>query len=99
MRRLVRIGDHYYSLSTRKNKKLMTTVLTPSGKLERVHFGDSRHEHFFDRTGLLPLRLNHGDDQRRRLYLARSKHIRDANGRLTALDPSSPNYHARRVLW
>jgi|GEM_PF-5219551 len=88
------VDGHVYQLSSRKNKKLMVHV---DGKW--IHFGDSRHGHFFDRTRLLPQSMNHFDPLRRRLYLARSKHVRDGSGRRTADDPRSANYHARRVLW
>lgn len=64
-----------------------------------VHFGSTAHQHFFDRTGLLDPRYNHLDPVRRRNYLRRSAGIRDKNGRLTAADPYSANFHARRVLW
>ena len=91
-----KIGNYTYELSTKKGKKLMTVV---NGK--KVHFGNSiapANEHFKDKTGLLPKRLNHGDKQRRKNYLTRSAGIRNKRG-LTKDDPSSPNYHARRILW
>ena len=93
------LDGYVYQRSSRKNKKLMVHVQTPQGQSQWVHFGDSRHEHFYDRTGLLPQSLNHYDPLRRRLFLARSKHMRDGDGVLTADNPSSANYHARRVLW
>lgn len=87
-----------YQPSSRKHKKLMVYVADGDGT-RLIHFGDSRHDHFFDRTGLLPLERNHRDPLRRRLYLARSKHVRNGKGELTADNPLSANYHARRVLW
>lgn len=91
---MVKVGKYNYELSSRKGKKLMTVV---DGKL--VHFGASGMEHFKDKTGLLPKNLNHGDQERRKNYLDRSGKIKDKQGRLTKDLPSSPNYHARRVLW
>lgn len=91
---MVKVGKYNYELSSRKGKKLMTVV---DGKL--IHFGASGMEHFKDKTGLLPKSLNHGDKERRKSYLDRSGKIKDGQGRLTKDLPSSPNYHARRVLW
>jgi hypothetical protein len=56
-------------------------------------------EHFKDKTGLLPKSLNHGDKERRKNYLTRTAKIKDGKGKLTKDNPSSANYHARRVLW
>ena len=39
------IDGYTYSLSTNKNKKLKVVV---DGKT--IHFGDTRYEHFFDKT-------------------------------------------------
>lgn len=86
-------GRRYY-ISTRRNKKLMVRV---NGKL--VHFGAAGSQHYHDRSGLLPVELNHHNPTRRANYLRRSAGIRDAQGIRTADDPSSPNYHSRRILW
>lgn len=83
----VKIGRYTYELSDRKNKKLKTIV--KGGK--EVHFGDKRFQHFFDKTGLLDKKLNHGDEDRRKNYLTRSKPLGN--------DPTSSNYHARKILW
>ena len=88
-----KIGKYTYELSTKKGKKLMTVV---NGKT--VHFGDINMGHFKDKTGLLPKKLNHGDKERRKNFLTRSAGIRNKRG-LTKDDPTSPNYHARRILW
>tara|TARA_R110001606_G_scaffold399059_1_gene580271 strand:- start:765 stop:1052 length:288 start_codon:yes stop_codon:yes gene_type:complete len=91
------IGKYTYELSTRKDKKLMTKV---GDKV--VHFGNLKppaNEHFFDKTGLLPKKLNHKDQMRRENYLARSAGIRNKAGELTMNNPSSPNYHSIRILW
>jgi hypothetical protein len=96
----VKIGKYTYFLSDKKNKKLSVIV---DGK--KIDFGgggagtDKIYEHFFDKTGLLPKSLNHLDNERRRLYLLRSKGIKDKEGNLTYLNPLSSNFHSVRVLW
>ena len=72
----------------------MTTV---KGKV--IHFGQKGYKHFKDKTGLLPKNLNHGDPERRKDYLSRSKGITDKEGNLKWKDPTSANYHAIRILW
>ena len=88
------VDGYEYKLSTAKGKKLMVVV---NGKT--IHFGASGMEHFRDRTGLLPKHLNHGDKKRRDSYLARTAKILRKDGSKTANDPSSANYHARKILW
>lgn len=86
-------GIYQYSKSTRKDKKLMTTV---NGRT--IHFGDPSHEHFRDRTGIYKS-SDYLDPKRRHLYLSRASKIRDRSDRLTASNPESPNFHAINVLW
>ena len=88
------VDGYEYKLSTAKNKKLMVVV---NGKT--IHFGAKGMEHFRDRTGLLPKYLNHGDKKRRDSYLARTAKILRKDGSKTANDPSSANYHSRKILW
>ena len=90
---MVKIGKYNYEKSNRKNKKLFTVV---NGK--EVHFGDIRYMHFTDKTKIHS-NLDHKDPVRRKNYLTRSKAIKDKNGKLTKDDPTSPNYHAIRILW
>lgn len=92
--RPAKVGNYTYFRSTRKDKKLMTQV---NGKL--VHFGQNGYKHYFDKTGLLPKEQNHLDEKRRQSYLSRAKAIRKKSGGLAHLDPTSPNYHAVRILW
>ena len=89
-----KIGDYTYKKSTRPAKKLMTTV---KGKI--IHFGSATMEHYFDKTGLTPKKLNHGDKKRQKNYLSRSAGIKDGKGNLTKDDATSANYHSRRILW
>ena len=90
---MVRVGKYEYSRSTRKHKKLMVKV---NGKA--IHFGDSREQHFKDRTGIFASQ-DHNDPERRKSYLRRTANIRNKEGKLTRDDPTSANYHARRILW
>lgn len=73
------------SKSEQKHKKYK--VVTPSGRT--VHFGDTRYEDF----------TQHRDQKRRESYCTRAMAIKDKHGKLTALDPESPNYYATRLLW
>ena len=88
------VDGYEYKLSTAKDKKLMVVV---NGKT--IHFGQKGYTHFRDRTGLLPKYLNHGDKQRRDSYLSRTAKILRKDGSKTANDPTSANYHARKILW
>lgn len=88
------VDGYKYFKSDRKDKKLMVEV---DG--EWIHFGNSNYQHYFDRTGLLNKKLNHKDDERRKLYLLRATGIRDNSGGYTYKDPQSANYHAVNILW
>ena len=82
--------------SSRKGKKYM--VITPKGKF--VHFGQKSAQQFKDSTGLgLYSHLDHGDEERRRRYLARAKGIKNKQGKLTWNDKESSNYYSIRWLW
>lgn len=94
---MVKVGSYDYKKSTRPDKKLMVEV-TKDGKKKTIHFGARSMDHFRDKTGIWKSK-DHGDDKRRKSYLARSKGIKDKNGKLTWKDPTSPNYHAVRILW
>ena len=88
------IDGYTYMRSDKKGKKLMVIVND-----KKIHFGADGYTHFHDKTGLLPKSLNHNDKARRQSYLARTAKIRRKDGSLTANDPTSPNYHARKILW
>tara|TARA_Y100000114_G_scaffold138331_1_gene141229 strand:- start:6766 stop:7038 length:273 start_codon:yes stop_codon:yes gene_type:complete len=90
---MIKIGKYTYEKSNRKDKKLMTVV---DGK--KVHFGNPAYQHFKDKTSIWS-NLDHNDKARRDNYLTRSAGIKNKEGKLTKDDPSSPNYHARRILW
>ena len=89
-----KVGKYIYQKSTRKGKKLMTRV---NGRL--IHFGSENMEHYLDKTGLLPKKLNHSDEKRRTSYLKRSKGIKNKKNELVYLNPESANYHSIKVLW
>lgn len=91
---MVKIGKYEYFISDKAGKKLYALV---EGK--KVYFGDTKYDHYKDKTGLLPKSSNNLDEKRRASYLARASKIKDKNGNLTAKDEKSPNYHATRILW
>ena len=91
---IVKVGRFNYKKSTVPGKKLM--VLLKGGR--SIHFGDSSMQHYKDKTGIWKSK-DHLDEKRRKSYLARSGGIKRKDGTLTKNDPSSPNYHSRRVLW
>ena len=91
---MVKIGKYDYFISDKPSKKLYTVVDN-----KKVYFGDSKYDHFKDKTGLLAKASNHLDQKRKDAYLARSSKIKDKDGNLTINDPTSPNWHATRILW
>lgn len=90
----MKIGKYEYFISDKPAKKLYTIVNS-----KKIYFGDTKYTHFKDLTGLLPKSSNHGDEVRRKSYLARATKIKDTAGNLTANDPSSPNWHSIKILW
>jgi len=74
--------------STRKGKKGMVYVMK-DGKKKLIHFGDSSMKDF----------TQHGDEKRKKSYLARSGGIRNKEGKLTKNDKNSANYWSRKVNW
>tara|TARA_R110001592_G_scaffold114636_3_gene314640 strand:- start:577 stop:849 length:273 start_codon:yes stop_codon:yes gene_type:complete len=90
---MVKIGKYEYTKSTRPGKKLMVKVNNKT-----IHFGSSKMEHFKDKTGIWSSK-NHNDAKRRKSYLSRSGGIKRKDGSLTKNDPTSPNYHSRKILW
>ncbi len=70
-------------------KKKMSVYVMKDGKRKLLHFGDSNMKDF----------TQHGDEKRRKSYLARSGGIRNKEGKLTKNDKTSANYWSRKVLW
>ena len=95
---MVKVGRFNYEKSIRPGKKLMVKVKQSNGKEKTIHFGSSKMEHFKDKTGIWKSK-DHNDAKRRKSYLSRSGGIKKKDGSLTKNDPTSPNYHSRRVLW
>ncbi len=89
----VKVGKYTYEKSNIPSKKLMTIV---NGK--KVHFGARNMEHFKDRTGIFKSK-DHGDKKRRASFRARMSGIKLKDGSKAVNNPSSPAYHALRILW
>jgi hypothetical protein len=89
----VKVGRYTYFPSTRPGKKLMTTV-----KGKTIHFGDSKMEHYKDKTGINKGK-DHSDTVRRKSYRSRASGIKNKEGKPTYKDPTSANYHSYHVLW
>lgn len=85
-------GLPYYK-STRRDKKLYTIV---NGK--KVHFGNNKYQHYFDKTGIWQ-HLDHLDDKRRLSFIKRFSGIKLKTGKLAINDVNQPAYHALRILW
>tara|TARA_R100000654_G_scaffold74964_3_gene110712 strand:+ start:120 stop:413 length:294 start_codon:yes stop_codon:yes gene_type:complete len=74
--------------SNKKGKKGKVFVIK-NGVKRLLHFGDSNMKDF----------TQHRDPVRRKSYLARSKGIKDKDGKLTYNNKNSANYWSRKVLW
>ena len=90
---MVKIGKYDYKKSTNPKKKLMVVVNNKT-----IHFGSRDMEHFKDKTGIWKSK-DHNDDKRRKNYLTRSAGIKRKDGTLTKDDPTSANFHSRKILW
>tara|TARA_R110002020_G_scaffold53157_2_gene149052 strand:- start:665 stop:937 length:273 start_codon:yes stop_codon:yes gene_type:complete len=88
-----KIGKYEYSKSTNPKKKLMVKVNNRT-----IHFGARSMGHFKDRTGIWKSK-DHGDANRRKSFLSRMKGVKKKDGSFAYKDPSSPAYHAVRILW
>ena len=83
-----------FEKSKTKNKKYDAILQNKENKkLMRVPFGDSRFQHFKDKTGLgLYSHLNHLDKSRQKNYIARhSVYIKEGY--------FSPGYFSMKYLW
>ena len=83
-----------FEKSKTKNKKYDAILRNKENKkIMRVPFGDSRFQHFKDKTGLgLYSHLNHLDKSRQKNYIARhSVYIKEGY--------FSPGYFAMKYLW
>jgi len=75
--------------SKAKNKKLSVYVKDKNGKNKIIHFGDTRYEHYFDKTGIYQ-HLNHKDVKRKKNYYSR-------HGKTN--DKLSAKYWSNKYLW
>jgi hypothetical protein len=91
---MVVVDGFEYKVSNRRDKKLQVWV-----RGRWIHFGQKGYQHYYDRTQLLPKSWNHKDSTRRANYLSRANGIKLKTGQRAANDPSSPNYHAIKILW
>ena len=83
-----------FKRSTVNNKKYMAILKNKqNARVVKVHFGDSRYEHFKDKTGLgLYKHLNHNDEARRARFRSRhSSYIKE--------DSYSPAFFSVEYLW
>ena len=69
-----------------KPGKVGMVLVKKNGKTKKIYFGDSNYRQNYSPTA-------------RKSYLARSKGIRNKQGKLTYLDKNSSNYWARKILW
>ena len=79
--------------STNPNKKLMVKY---NGKT--IHFGSSKNEHYFDKTGIWK-HLDHLDEKRKKDYYARHSKIKNKNGEYVINNADSPSYWSYRIFW
>lgn len=81
--------------SQKKNKKYDVLF-----KDRWIAFGDSRYQHYRDRTGLgLYSHLDHNDKKRRERYKKRHEKILLKNGKPAVMDMNSPAYWSYFYLW
>ena len=76
----------YTPFKSKKKGKKMSVYVMRNGRKTLIHFGDTGYRHNYSEAA-------------RRSYLARSKGIRNKEGKLTANDRNSANYWSRKVLW
>ena len=79
----------YKPFPSKAKGKKMSVYVKKDGKKKLIHFGDSSMKDF----------TQHGDEKRRKQYLARSAGIKDGKGRLTKDNKNSANYYSRKFLW
>tara|TARA_R100001086_G_scaffold110172_1_gene56020 strand:- start:335 stop:619 length:285 start_codon:yes stop_codon:yes gene_type:complete len=75
--------------STKKGKKGMVYVKGEGGGKRLIHFGDSS----------MTDKRKGASKAQQKSYLARSKGIRNKEGKLTYNDKNSANYWSRKVNW
>ena len=93
---MIKIGKYEYEKSSKKDKKLQTTV-----NKKIIHFGGNPEtsKHYFDKTGLLNKDLNHKDNKIKKAWYARHSQVKNKKGDYVIKDASSASYHSAKVLW
>ena len=95
----IKVGRFTYFKSTRDGKKLMTIIKDPNtGKPKTIHFGNTKYEHFKDKTGLWS-ELDHRDKERRERYRKRHAKVLKKDGTPAKDDYLKAAFHSWRVLW
>tara|TARA_R110000803_G_scaffold46302_1_gene97271 strand:+ start:6064 stop:6327 length:264 start_codon:yes stop_codon:yes gene_type:complete len=59
------------------------------GRTKLIHFGNKNYKDF----------TQHGDEKKRKAYLARAKGIQNKKGQLTYKDKNTKNYWSVHYLW
>ena len=75
--------------SKAKNKKYSVYVKNGKGGKKLIHFGDSRYPQYRDKLGHYKSK-DHGDEKRRKSYLARHGSTTDKN---------TAKFWATKILW
>lgn len=78
------LGATEFGISKRKNKKYFVIY-----KNKIIHFGDSRYKDF----------SQHGNTERRRLYLARHTKIKNKQGEFVYKLKTSASFWSLNLLW
>ena len=83
-----------FEISNRENKKYVAKLQQSDGTIKKIHFGDSRYQHYKDRT---PQRywkhMDHGNPLRRINYRKR------AGAQKFHLKKYSPAWFSWNYLW
>ena len=90
--------EYTITKSDKPDKKLKAVYVNPHTKqINTIYFGATknkqgkRYEHYYDKTGILPEKLNHYDLIRRKRYRERHKNDR--------LDEPSAGLLSMELLW
>lgn len=74
-----------------KNKKYTALLKNKeTGKIKKIHFGDSRYQQYKDKLGKYT-HLDHNDEKRRQNYIKRHS--------VNSFEPYSANYFSLKYLW
>lgn len=83
-KKAISLGATEFGRSNRKDKKYYVVY-----KGKKIHFGHTSYDDY----------TTHGDDKRRRNYLARARGIRSKHGELTYNNKNYANYWAIHINW